>query len=487
MKKKIVSIGLSALLIILISACTKSPRELSMDEVQEFLQKISDSPMGLMIQADNADIRSELEKKGRYRIFLKNPNFSFNTKVYKHLNLPFPEFELPIEMEELVFLYGPTKGYCEILSASGVNFSLDLKEIVQKLEIKEEKKKEIEQIPEINLSFNYGNIAFENYDLSPLLDTKSQSFIELLPQLLATNQPKSVSVDDINFEFNMVLAEGKYMMTSSLKNAKSLMTLAPESLTAFIKQEESGSVFSQLLEDGSSPLEIKYGLENLEISLRMPKGNIEASLENLDVAEYIKPTSEKDAFRFGFDLDIGGLNITGLENKEVETFTDLIKMNLNFSIDGLSPDFFEGYIDIIKSAQSLSASKDPAQQQQMGMKGLALLGSLMQSKPVISLSLSPFEHKLGKIEAEGKFHFNRMGPPVGKATVRMFNVEEIGQKLKEEQLFPPEEIDFVLAKIKEIFEIDQSGDGVLTFEIKEEDKANFYLNGKPHSFGGAKK
>jgi len=71
MKKKIVSIGLSALLIILISACTKSPRELSMDEVQEFLQKISDSPMGLMIQADNADIRSELEKKGRYRIFLK--------------------------------------------------------------------------------------------------------------------------------------------------------------------------------------------------------------------------------------------------------------------------------------------------------------------------------------------------------------------------------------------------------------------------------
>jgi hypothetical protein len=45
----------------------------------------------------------------------------------------------------------------------------------------------------------------------------------------------------------------------------------------------------------------------------------------------------------------------------------------------------------------------------------------------------------------------------------------------------------VLAKIKEIFEIDQKGDGILTFEIKEEDKANFYLNGKPHSFGGTKK
>ncbi len=338
----------------------------------------------------------------------------------------------------------------------------------------------------MSLSFNYGNIAFENYDLSPMLDTKNQSFIELLPQLLAANQPISVSVDDINFEFNMVLAEGKYMMTSSLKNAKSLMMLAPEALTAFIKQEESGSVFSQLLEDGSSPLEIKYDLENLEILLRMPKGHIDVGLENLDFAEYIKPTSEKNAFRFGFDLNIGGLNITGLEKKEVEIFAGLIKMNLNFSIDGLSPEFFQAYMDIIKTAQSLRSSKDPALQQQMSMKGLALVGILMQSKPSISLSISPLEHRLGKIEADGKFQFTRMGPPVGKAKAKIFDVEGIGQKLKEEQLFSPEEIGLVLAKIKEIFEIDQNGDGILTFEIKEEDMANFYLNGKPHRFGGAK-
>jgi len=123
----------------------------------------------------------------------------------------------------------------------------------------------------------------------------------------------------------------------------------------------------------------------------------------------------------------------------------------------------------------------------MGMKGRSLVGNLMQSKPVIFVSLSPLEHKLGKIEAEGKFQFIRMGPPVGKATVKIFKVEEIGQKLKAEQLFPPEEIDAVLAKVKEIFEIDQNGDGILTFEIKEEDKANFYLNGKQHSFGGTNK
>lgn len=487
MKKKIVAIGFSAFMIILIFACTKSPRKLNTDEVQGFLQKISDSPFGLKIQADSVNTTSELVKKGHYRVILKKPNFSINTEVYKHLDIPFPEFELPIRMEELVFLYDPTKGYCEILSAVGINLSLDMKKFVQNLELEEEKKKEIEQIPEINLSFDIGNITFENYILSPLLDTKSQSFIELTTQLLATNQPKGISVDDVKFEFNVVSKKGKYMVTGSLINVKSLTALAPEVLTAFIKHEESGSIFSQLLEDGKSPLELKSSLENMQISLRMPKGDIDAGLENMDVSYYLKPTSGKDAFKFGYDLSIGALNVSGLEKKEIETFTDLTKMNLNFSIEGLHPEIFQAYIDIIKTAQSLSTSKDPALEQQMGMKGRALVGNLMQSKPVIFVSLSPLEHKLGKIEAEGKFQFIRMGPPVGKATVKIFKVEEIGQKLKAEQLFPPEEIDAVLAKVKEIFEIDQNGDGILTFEIKEEDKANFYLNGKQHSFGGTNK
>ena len=486
MKKKIVLIGLVTFIIFLLSACSKSPRELSTDEVQGFLQKISDSPFGLEIKAVSANITSEPAKKGRYRVFLKNPDFSFSTEVYKHLNLPFPVFKLPVEIEELVFIYGPTEKYCEILSATGVNLSLNMKEFVQKLEL-EEKKKDIEEIPEMNLFFDIGNITFKNYNLSSMLDTTNQDFIEVLAKMLATNQPTGILTDDVKFEFNVVHKEDKYIITGSIKNAESLMTLAPEVLIAFIKQEESSALFSQLLEDGKSPLEIKSGLENMEISLRTPKGDIDADLENMDFAYYLKPTSEKDAFKFGYDLNIGTLNVTCLEKKEVETFAGLTKMNFNFSIEGLSPEFFQAYIDIIKMSQTLRTSKDPALEQQMATKGLALVGNLIQSKPVISLSLSPLEHKLGRIEAEGKFQFIRMGPPIGKATVKIFNVEEIGQKLKAEQLFPAEAIDAAMAKIKEVFEVDQNGDGILIFEIKEEDQANFYLNGKPQSFGGVKK
>jgi hypothetical protein len=218
------------------------------------------------------------------------------------------------------------------------------------------------------------------------------------------------------------------------------------------------------------------------MSLKMPKGDVDAQLENMDLSYYLKPTSGKEAFRFGYDLRIGAFNVSGLEKKETETFADFIKMNFNISVEGLAPEIFQAYIDIIKTAQSVRDSKDPTLPQQMGMKGLALMGKLMESKPVLSISLSPLEHKLGKIEAEGKFQFVRIGPPVGKATAKIFKVDEIGQKLKAEKLFPPEEIDAVLAKVKEIFEIDQNGDGILTFEIKEEDPAHFYLNGKPHSF-----
>ena len=207
-------------------------------------------------------------------------------------------------------------------------------------------------------------------------------------------------------------------------------------------------------------------------------------LASMDISYFVKPIEDNKAFRFGFNWDLGDLEVKGLKKKEMEALTSLIKMNLSFSLEGLSPEFIQGYFDLIRLTQSFNISKDRVLQQQIGMKGIALLGNFMQSKPVVYLSISPFENKMGKIEAEGKFQFIRMGPPVGKAIVKISNIDDIEKMLKAEKAIPDEKIEEIAQKLKGAFEIDKSGEGILTFEIKEEDTANFYLNGRPVSFRG---
>jgi hypothetical protein len=187
-------------------------------------------------------------------------------------------------------------------------------------------------------------------------------------------------------------------------------------------------------------------------------------------------------YRLSFSYDLGALEVTGAQQKSWQTWMDMNRLNLHISLDRISPDFVAAYFGLIRSAQALRGSQDPAKQQEIAMQGLALVGKFVKTKPIISFSLSPLDHVLGTLEAEGKFQFLQMGPPVGKAVVRISNIHEMEKKLREEELLSLDEIDQFMVKLRELFMIGEMGDGILTFEIKEGDPANFYLNGRPQSF-----
>ncbi|MFQ6038954.1 MAG: hypothetical protein ACE5LV_10105, partial [Candidatus Aminicenantales bacterium] len=395
--------------------------------------------------------------------------------------VPVPEFKIPMKIQEVVFLYGPENETCQLLSAKSLTLSLD-KDVLQTLVPEEAEKEAAEKIPEMTLLYKIGSLTFDNYDLSPLLETPQPGFLELIMRLVSSERPVGSTAEDFTFAFQAAQKEKTAWVSASIQKTESRGILAPEVLAAFFKKEEQGTVFSALLEEGRSPLDLEYAFHNLSLTVKAPEADITAEMGALKAGYSVRPTQAKDAFSFGLDFRIQGLDTSGLKKKEVEALLGLEDMKFHLSVDGLSADFLDGFIDLIRTVQASSLAKDRALQQQVGMKTLALTGAFMKTKPTITLSLLPFEHRLARIEAEGRFQFSRPGPPVGKATVTLRDFAKLAEKLKQEQVFPAEAVDGVLAKLRTIFVTDTNGHGVLTFEIKEEDPSHFYLNGKPHAF-----
>lgn len=139
------------------------------------------------------------------------------------------------------------------------------------------------------------------------------------------------------------------------------------------------------------------------------------------------------------------------------------------------------YFDLVREAQAVKMTgKAQARQEEMIMKSTDLGRKFMESKPIIKVSISPLDHYFGKIQAQGEFQFIRMGPPVGKAEAKVLDMDQMEQNIT--QTLPPDRAQAVIHWIKQMFQVDDTGQGKMTFEIIEDDPSHFYLNGEKHAF-----
>ena len=467
---------LFACLLLFLPYCTRTAPEMSTAEVQALIQDINQSPMGVTIKVDDASITTKLleGRPGKVLITLVNPGFSVSTKIVKHIQIEVPEFELPLKIEELTWTYQPDQEKLGVQSVKGLDFAFDVSEFVQIGETQEGGK-----VPDLKFSYHVNSISFGDYDITPLMHTQDLSFIQVLTNLVGSNQSTAVSFDGFTLDFGS--QDEANRMTWSVDHAEKRWTVNPEMLAVFFQKDEAGATFARLLEEGKDLLDLEAKVKDFDVSLSGFGGDVDANLSSLDVSYVFKPGADQDTFHLSFGYDLGKLTVKGTQQKAWQTWMDVRRLHLRVALDRISPDFVAAYFGFMKSAQALRGSHDSAKQQEIAMQGLALLGKFMKTKPVISFSLSPFDHALGTIEAEGKFQFWQMGPPAGRATVRISNILEIEEKLRAGELLPPDEAGQFMDRLKEVFVINENGEGTLTFEIKEGDPANFYLNGQPKS------
>lgn len=477
MKKRIYLVLLLVVFIGLTSFCGKKTPEINKNDVKALLENIGRSPMELEIKAELPDINIEPGKKrSQYQIILTNPEVIFSTAVYKHLNMEVPEFDIPIQMGKMVMIYEPAEKNLQLKSAEKLEYTLLLSEIMAAF--KSQQMKEGQEAPELTARYYLESIDLEGYDMGALLDAQEKSFEEVLTEFITSNNEMKVKAE--GFKVDVADQKGDIKTIEvSMESMESFFQAESGLVTAFLQKQDSVDIISALLEKKAPLIDIKVGADGLDLLVNTSEQSIKAGLESVGFSYSLKPSQDGDHFDFSSEWNMGSLKAEGIPEK-ASIFTKINEVNAKFSIENLSPEFINAYLDMIKTGQSARAAKDPAVQQEMAMKGMALVSQLIESKPIIKISLSPLDHYFGVIQAQGEFQFIRMGPPVGKAEAKIPDMDQMEQKVT--QTLNPERAQAVITWIKQMFQVDDAGQGKMTFEIRKDDPSHFYLNGEKHAF-----
>lgn len=439
--------------------------------------------MGIKIAVQEENIAVDSADKGRVSIIYKSPEISFNSAVYKPFHPEMPDFELPFAVDELALTYGPQDGFCQINSLSGIHFDLNVRDFIQTLDLKE-KSQESKEIPDMGFDYQIGRIVFNDFNIKPILEYQGDDFLAMIGRQMAANQDFSITADNLAVEIS-IADESVSQISGSIDRIEASTVIAPEFFNALLDPEESEISFTQILAEGRAPFALNNALQNLQLKVITKQQNINVGLESMQIEYYLKPSSQKDLFDFGAAKKIKAFQITGLKQPKLESLAGLKEFNSSFSVQRITPAVIDRYFALIRAAKKMGAAEQNAEtQQELSMQGMTLVSSLVQAKPVISLAISPLEHSLGKIEMTSNFQFVRMGPPVGKATVTIFSLTSLAEKLLDQGITLPANIEAFMAKLPALFPLDANGNGTLTLELKEEDTANLYVNGSPMGFGG---
>lgn len=452
----------------------------AMDAAKQLLDALNKNPLGITTAVEPGNM-SAVAKGDRFLVTFKKPVVNFNTSAYKAFNFgdQIKEMEIPMPFEELVYLYGPKENYLEAVSATGFVFDMDMSKMV-KLPEGEGKKKLPEDFT-MKLKLEIGKMTFKGYNISAMLSYKGQDLMEMLALFLKDNPSLESSAENFKYHIGFTTEEKKEMsILMEVEKIEGVQKAISDLLLALYKKDEESPDFNKALQDGKPIFDLSATLKKLNISVKQD-GNVlgGGSLENTSFSYFLKPNDDKTAFDYGstWNLKNLALNIPG--KKEIELFGKIIDMDMKFALENISADFGKAYFDLIKKSMVMrhGADKEKMEQQQAAM-GMQLMGTFMQSKPIIKLSLSPFKHHFGELTADANFQFAGMMAPVGKGEVKILKINDIIAKMKEEKMLSPEMVAGIEQTIKQFIVVDDNGDGSLVFEVKADQPGKYFLNGK---------
>ncbi len=445
----------------------------------QLIEAINKTPTGIKMHADPANI-SVTTSGERFLVTLKNPTVTFDTSILKSMSMgdQFKQTEIPITMEELTFLYGPEEKYLEAISVKGMVFEWDASKLLEKPHVPGTPPSALQ----MDIKFSAGNISYKNYNVSALLTYEGKDLFELLGQYIKDNQISEMALDTLKYEFGFYTEEGKniWLLLEAEKMEGFTKAVSPVFISLYEKDAELPD-FAKTLKQGTALLDV--GLKCSMLKVTVKEEGIElggGTLENTSLTYFLKPDETKSTFTYGSTWDVHNLSLTIPGHPQIERLGNIKDMKMLFALENLNPDFAKAYFELIKKSMSLSSTADKEKfRQQQAMMGMKIATEFIKSKPGIKLSLSPFKHTLGECTAEANFQFPSLMGPVGKAEVKVPDVNGILNKIKEEKLFPAEAMPGIEQTIKNIFVIDDSGSGSLTLEMKASQPGVYFLNGKP--------
>jgi len=430
----------------------------------ELLEQISKNPLGVKFEADPADITVEAANN-QYVLTLKNPVLSVDLSVFKEL-IPGPEGEklqgmrIPMNMKEMILVYNPGEKFLAIQSLSGFNFKWTFKEAGQ----------------EMSFDMTTEFMSFEKYDISAFLDTKQMDMMDMLIRFMGDNSSNVGSSRGFSYRFSFPVLQKVSIIDLNIGEMEWKQQAGTDFFMSIFGKEDSKINLQDLLDTGKPLFDMSGSFKDL--SFKVSEGEkilAGGQIADSSIEYFLKPENEKKFFKYGFNWDLTGFGLDVPGEKLANTLGDLKSMKLKFAFKHLTTGFLHAYLDVVKlSMQSKPANAEEAKQAQMA-QGMQIIGEVTKSQPIITFSLSPMVHAFGEMWADAHFQF--MGPtaPTGKAQARIVNMDQVMEKLKANTLIPAE----FIKKLQSFFVKDDKGEGVMTFESKEDQPGVFLLNGQP--------
>lgn len=473
--------------ILIFNGCKGKLPELEKEKAVDLIKKINAASTGVQIEADASAIAIESDPKSskrapRYFIAISEPKITFNPSVFEEIYFPIPEFVLDFDCEKVVLHYGPDDSYLGLASVSGLSFEMNTQDILR-LSV-EKMKTSTKEIPKAIFKFSYGEFSLDKLDISPILE-ESATLYELITKVASLNQSIKTKLEKFNAEINTETEKtGTHQVKISVDNILSAVDTDPDFVKSIYGQTEEGKEkFAELLKEPRTLFDVSIDAEGISFSYKKDrKEKAEVILERIKFGEYLRPSKEKGFYNFGIAVDLQDSSFIYAENKVLEILGKIRQLKKEFNIDHLSPSLIQTYIELMNISQSLGMEASEEAAAEMSAYGLKMMNELIQSKPIISFSLSPLEHHLGKLEAEGQFQIHQLqAPPPGKATATLYDLAGLEDRIKKENILQAEKVKGILDIIRQYFVQDKKGNGKLTFEVREEEPYLF-LNDKPIKF-----
>lgn len=478
-------ITLSALMIsvsfalLLIPNCGK-PRETvktDMEIAAELVQTLNEVP-GLTIKSEPANMIVEPSEKNRYLITLKDPAIGFDISKF-NIGVPVKDTKIPVKLKEVVFKYDPGEKYLELVSVRDLFLEWDLSGFVNTAVQTKDK----QELQDMVIKISMGKTAFKNHDISPLLDSKTKDLMELVGELLEKNQSSESVVEHITYELGFLSKEQKKIsiLLDSEKMESRQKALSDIFISLYKKGRELPDV-SKVLKQGKALFDLEMHSSLVKLSVKENENVVgSGTVDKISFSYFLKPDETNSFFSYGFNWDMKNLKVIVPGNKEIELAGNIHQWGMKFSLENLTASFVKSYFNLAKKSYEMSTTmdKEKFRQQQM-MMGLTIASEFMKSKPAIKCSISPFKHHLGELEAKLNFQFlNLMAPPVGKAVVNIPEINEILTKITGEKSLSQKTREGLLNLIKKYVQVDENGNGAVTFETRQDQPGTFFINGKP--------
>ncbi|MBD3179233.1 MAG: hypothetical protein GF417_06360 [Candidatus Latescibacteria bacterium] len=452
----------------------------------QLLEALNQNPFGLEYRVDGNNISSTGEKGG-HRVIFEDAELIFDTAILKETALGenIKEQKVPIAIDEIAFLYKPKEDYLECLYMKGMHFKWDLADMVK---LPDSTMKE--GAPEMDLDFRAGKMQFTDYNLSPMLTYKGDDIWEFAEKFMEHNQSVNSVMKDFTYKINLSDIGKGEQEPGDLNMEFSIgeMSFTQKSISTFFvnlyRKDATIPNLDELLDKGEPLFDMNASMKEMNFSFsgvdEGEKVSGKGALADAEVSYYVKPDEEKTHFNFGLDYHLGAveLDIPAEDAKEaVEIIEGLERLNLDFSLKHLSPQLVKTYLEMTRDNITMQGDPEKMKQAAAG-SGQQLLGQLMQSQPVLSVSISPLEHEIGKMELNADFSMPAMMTPDGKAVVKIYDLEKVLTAIKNMKGFSEQDFNNFSQWAAMMLRTDDQGNGVMTFEMKQEEPGVRYLNGQ---------